>query len=82
MNSNLLLQSRIESGHYRSRMFQILPFSSPLKEVGLGQEGHMWYSELVTCVMSCPMQGYSREDSSRTHSGSPADRPCKSAGCY
>lgn len=63
-------------------MFQIFPFSNPLKEVGLGQEGHKWHSELVTCVMGCPVQGYSREDSSRTHSGSPADKPCKSAGYW
>lgn len=32
-------------------------------------------TELVTCRMGCPVQGYSREDSSvtQTHSGSPAD---------
>lgn len=23
------------------------PFSNPLEEVGLGQEGHKWHSELV-----------------------------------
>lgn len=38
-------------------MFQIFPFSNPLKEVGLGQEGHKWHSELVTCVMGFPCRG-------------------------